>query len=75
MQYADLLTVPADHAGIPALSIPAGLDEHGLPIGIQFQGPDFSEARLLRVGRAYEMATEDEVWRKVVPKVLRGLAV
>jgi len=72
MQYADLLTVPADHAGIPALSIPAGLGEHGLPIGIQLQGPDFSEAALLRVGRAYEMATEDEVWRKVRPRVIRS---
>ncbi len=72
MQYADLLTVPADHAGIPALSIPAGLDGQGLPIGIQFQGLDFSEARLLRVGRAYEMATEGEPWRQARAKVIRS---
>ena len=72
MQYADLLTVPADHAGIPALSIPAGLDGQGLPIGIQFQGPDFSEAMLLRVGRAYEMVTDAEVWRQVRPKGVRS---
>jgi aspartyl-tRNA(Asn)/glutamyl-tRNA(Gln) amidotransferase subunit A len=72
MQYADLLTVPADHAGIPALSIPAGLDGQGLPIGIQFQGLDFSEATLLRVSRAYEMVTEGEAWRQVRPKVIRS---
>jgi aspartyl-tRNA(Asn)/glutamyl-tRNA(Gln) amidotransferase subunit A len=70
MQYADLLTVPADHAGIPGLSIPAGLDSDGLPIGIQFLGPDFSEARLLRIARAYEMATESEAWRKARPRVI-----
>jgi aspartyl-tRNA(Asn)/glutamyl-tRNA(Gln) amidotransferase subunit A len=70
MQYADLLTVPANHAGIPGISIPAGLDEQGLPIGIQLLGPDFSEALLLRVGRAYEMATESDAWRAARPVVL-----
>jgi len=71
MQYADQLTVPANHAGIPGISIPAGLDEEGLPIGIQFLGADFSEAKLLHISRAFEMATEAEDWRKVKPKVLR----
>ena len=70
MQYADQLTVPANHAGVPGLSMPGGLDSAGLPIGIQLLGPDFSEATLLRIGRAYEMATETELWRKVRPKVL-----
>jgi aspartyl-tRNA(Asn)/glutamyl-tRNA(Gln) amidotransferase subunit A len=70
MQYADLLTVPADHAGVPGLSIPAGLDRAGLPIGIQFLGPDFSEGALLRIARAYEMATETEAWRSMKPQVL-----
>lgn len=70
MQYADLLTVPANHAGIPGVSIPAGLDEQNLPIGIQLLGPDFSEALLLRVGRAYENATENDTWRQTRPAVL-----
>jgi aspartyl-tRNA(Asn)/glutamyl-tRNA(Gln) amidotransferase subunit A len=70
MQYADLLTVPADHAGIPGLSIPAGLDSKGLPIGVQLLGPDFSEGRLLRIGRAFEMATEREAWRQAKPVIL-----
>ncbi len=72
MQYADQLTVPANHAGIPGLSLPAGFDQTGLPIGIQLLGPDFSEATLLQIGRAFEMATEDEPWRSRKPVVLQG---
>jgi aspartyl-tRNA(Asn)/glutamyl-tRNA(Gln) amidotransferase subunit A len=69
MQYADQLTVPANHAGVPGLSLPAGFAEDGLPIGVQLLGPDFSEARLLQIGRAYELATEGEDWRQRKPKV------
>lgn len=72
MQYSDQLTVTANHAGIPGLSIPAGFDESRLPIGIQLLGCDFSEATLFRVGRAYEMATENEAWRSEKPKVLES---
>lgn len=72
MQYADLLTVPANHAGIPGLSIPAGFDNQGLPIGIQLLGPDFSEGLLLQIGRACELLTEDEAWRKGRPPILVG---
>jgi aspartyl-tRNA(Asn)/glutamyl-tRNA(Gln) amidotransferase subunit A len=70
MQYADQLTVPGNHAGIPGISIPAGLDADGLPIGIQFQSRDFAEALLLRAGRAYEVATESEPWRLARPASL-----
>jgi aspartyl-tRNA(Asn)/glutamyl-tRNA(Gln) amidotransferase subunit A len=70
MQYADLLTVPADHAGVPGISLPAGLDAQRLPIGIQLLGPDFSEARLLQIARAYERQTQAEAWRAARPKVL-----
>jgi aspartyl-tRNA(Asn)/glutamyl-tRNA(Gln) amidotransferase subunit A len=73
MQYADLLTVPADHAGVPGLSIPAGLDAQGLPVGVQLLGPDFTEPTLLRIARAFERSTEADAWRKVRPKVLAGL--
>ncbi len=69
MQYADQLTVPANHAGIPGLSIPVGFAEDGLPIGAQLLGPDFSEATLLRIGRAYELATEGEAWRQRKPTI------
>jgi aspartyl-tRNA(Asn)/glutamyl-tRNA(Gln) amidotransferase subunit A len=70
MQYADQLTVPANHAGIPGLSIPAGFDTQGLPIGVQLLGPDFSEATLLRIGRTYEIATASSDWRNRHPAIL-----
>jgi len=70
MQYADQLTVPANHAGVPGLSLPGGIAPDGLPVGLQLLGPDFSEGRLLQIGRAYELATEAEAWRKVRPGVL-----
>ena len=73
MQYADQLTVTANHSGTPGLSLPAGLDKDGLPIGIQLLGADFSEAMLLRIGRAYEMATEGDAWRSEKPRVLEGI--
>ncbi len=70
MQYADQLTVPANHAGIPGISLPAGFDHEGLPIGIQLLGADFSEALLLQIASAYEMATADDEWRKQKPKII-----
>ena len=70
MQYADQLTVPANHAGVPGLSIPVGFDSKGLPIGAQLLGPDFSELTLLQIGRAYERASEGEDWRLRRPAVV-----
>jgi aspartyl-tRNA(Asn)/glutamyl-tRNA(Gln) amidotransferase subunit A len=69
MQYADQFTVPANHAGVPGLSIPAGFAGDGLPIGVQLLGPDFSEAKLLQIGMAYEMATQGEEWRRQIPRI------
>jgi aspartyl-tRNA(Asn)/glutamyl-tRNA(Gln) amidotransferase subunit A len=74
MQYADLLTVPANHAGTPGLSIPCGLDAQGLPLGLQLLGPDWSEAVLFRVAAAYESLTEAEPWRQARPPVLAEAA-
>lgn len=51
---ADVHTVPANIAGIPALSVPFGPDDTGLPIGVQLMGPAFSEGLLYRVGHAVE---------------------
>jgi len=70
MQYADQLTVTANHAGIPGISFPAGFDKAGLPVGVQLLGADFSEALLLRLVHAYEKATADAEWRKRKPAVL-----
>ena len=73
MQYADQMTVNANHAGIPGLSFPGGLTAEGLPIGLQALGPDYSESSLLRVAKAFEDATAGEAWRKVRPPILQGV--
>ncbi len=52
MYLADLFTVQANVAGVPAISIPAGKDEKGLPIGIQFIANRFEEEKLLKISRS-----------------------
>ena len=59
-------TSPAALAGLPALSIPSGFTDAGLPIGMQIIGRAFNEATLFRVGHAYETATE---WHTQHPAV------
>lgn len=49
-------TDPASNAGIPALSLPGGKDSSGLPIGMEIQGPEGSDSRLLAIGKAIEEA-------------------
>jgi aspartyl-tRNA(Asn)/glutamyl-tRNA(Gln) amidotransferase subunit A len=49
MWLSDYFTVSANIAGIPALSLPFGSDSKGLPIGMQLQGPMFSDERLMEL--------------------------
>jgi len=56
MYLNDVFTVTANLAGLPAISVPAGLAEDGLPLGLQVIGKAFDEQRVLRVGRAIEQA-------------------
>jgi aspartyl-tRNA(Asn)/glutamyl-tRNA(Gln) amidotransferase subunit A len=70
MQYADQFTVPANHAGVPAISLPGGLSSEALPIGLQIIAPDFAEPTLFRAGYAFEQATANEAWRQAKPRVL-----
>jgi len=58
MYLADVYTISANLAGIPAISIPAGCDGHGLPIGLQVLCPAFAEQRLLRIARMFESKTD-----------------
>ena len=51
---SDILTISANLAGIPAMSVPGGFSSDGLPIGIQIQGPHFDEGVLLRVAYILE---------------------
>lgn len=52
----DIYTVPANVAGIPALSLPCSMDANGLPIGMQLMGPAFSEPVLYCIGHEVEEA-------------------
>jgi aspartyl-tRNA(Asn)/glutamyl-tRNA(Gln) amidotransferase subunit A len=51
-----LFTVSADLAGLPAISVPAGLSADGLPLGLQLIGRAFDEEMVLRVGGVIETA-------------------
>jgi aspartyl-tRNA(Asn)/glutamyl-tRNA(Gln) amidotransferase subunit A len=66
MYMEDLLTLPANLAGIPGMSIPCGRDSQGLPIGLQLSGPFLGEEILLRVGWAFQQVTR---WHKEAPEL------
>ena len=54
MYLNDIFTIPANLAGVPAISVPCGLDSTGLPIGLQFTAPVLGEQTLLRAAAALE---------------------
>lgn len=54
MYLADALAIPASAAGVPSVSVPCGVTGAGLPVGVQFIGPQFREDLVLKVGDAYE---------------------
>ena len=56
MYLNDVFTVTVNMAGLPAISVPAGLTANGLPLGLQVIGKAFDEATVLRVGRSIETA-------------------
>ncbi len=56
MYLSDIYTVSANLAGVPAISVPCGLSENGLPIGLQLVGNFWSEDVLLNLASAYETA-------------------
>jgi aspartyl-tRNA(Asn)/glutamyl-tRNA(Gln) amidotransferase subunit A len=56
MYLNDLFTVPANLAGVPATSVPAGLDANGLPLGLQVIARPFDEATMLAVAQVLEQA-------------------
>ncbi len=57
MKLADICTIPVNLAGIPALNVPCGFAQE-LPVGLQLMGRPFEEETLLRVGHAYQQATD-----------------
>jgi aspartyl-tRNA(Asn)/glutamyl-tRNA(Gln) amidotransferase subunit A len=58
MYLSDLMTIPVNLAGLPALSLPCGFDEQGLPVGIQLISNVLQEQLLFEVAYAFEQTTE-----------------
>jgi len=67
MYLSDIFTLSANLAGIPGMSVPCGFSAEGLPIGLQLMGNHFDEETLLRVGYAFEQATEVHLRKPVLP--------
>lgn len=58
MYANDILTIPVNLAGVPGISVPCGLSEAGLPLGLQIIGKHFDESTVYRVAHAFEQATD-----------------
>jgi aspartyl-tRNA(Asn)/glutamyl-tRNA(Gln) amidotransferase subunit A len=54
MYLNDVFTIPANLAGVPAITVPCGLDDQGLPVGLQLTAPVLREPLLLRAANALE---------------------
>jgi aspartyl-tRNA(Asn)/glutamyl-tRNA(Gln) amidotransferase subunit A len=65
MYLNDIYTIPANLAGLPAMSIPCGFDGKGLPVGLQIIGDYFAEAKMLGVAHQYQLATD---WHTRIPQ-------
>ena len=69
MYLSDIFTIPADLAGVPAISVPCGTDDAGLPVGLQLTGKVLDEATILRAANAFEQ----DLGRAFVPPLVAGL--
>ena len=67
MYLNDVFAVPANIAGLPAISVPCGFSAQGLPIGLQFIGKALDEPGVLRAAYAYEQATPWHARRPSLP--------
>ena len=64
MYLSDIYTIAVNLAGLPGMSIPCGTGAGGMPVGLQFVGDYFSEARMLNVAHRYQQATD---WHRRMP--------
>ena len=60
---ADIYTLPASLAGLPGMSLPVGLGEGNMPVGLQLIGKHLQEAKLLNVAHQYQKATAHHLAR------------
>jgi len=67
MYLEDVLTIPANLAGVPGLAFPVGFDNSGLPIGMQLMASHFQEEKLLQIGHRYQCETK---WHTRIPNLL-----
>ncbi|MDY6855946.1 MAG: Asp-tRNA(Asn)/Glu-tRNA(Gln) amidotransferase subunit GatA [Thermodesulfobacteriota bacterium] len=73
MYLFDVFTVPANLTGIPAISVPCGFSDEGMPIGLQLLARHFEEKMLLKVAYAFEQSTDHHIKRPDVRYFDRGL--
>lgn len=66
MYLNDVFTVPASLAGLPGISIPAGLSSDGLPLGLQLLGQPFEEGTLMKVAEVLETAAEFDALPQII---------
>ncbi len=66
IQRVTRFTRPINYLGLPSLSIPTGFTKTGLPVGMQLVGRSFDEAMLIRIGSAFQRATD---FHQRVPKL------
>ena len=66
MYLADIFTIGANLAGIPAMSLPSGFTESGMPLGVQLLAPTLGEEKLLRAARMFE---QEKPWHENVPSI------
>ncbi len=69
MYKQDIFTISANMAGLPSLSVPAGLTKESLPIGIQIQAPQMRDGLVMNVAKAFEMRTD---FHSLKPPSLKG---
>ena len=58
MYLNDIYTIPANLAGLPAMSLPAGFDPHGMPIGLHLVAPYLEEGRMLNAAHQFQLNTD-----------------
>ncbi|KAA8826614.1 MULTISPECIES: Asp-tRNA(Asn)/Glu-tRNA(Gln) amidotransferase subunit GatA [Bifidobacterium] len=69
MYLGDVTTIPANMGGVPAMSIPAGLGDDGMPVGFQFFAPQMQDEKMYKPAAALEAALENQwggpIWNKL----------
>ena len=69
MYLGDVATIPANMAGVPAMSIPCGLSDNGMPVGFQFFAPQRHDEAMYRPAAALEAALEEQWGGNILTKM------